>query len=145
MTGIILQVKGLENEDFMLQFYIERDRALTFAKKDLIKAYVDDSLKCYALIDADAVGRGHLMCRAEIVDKEPCWKNNQRPVVISGYTGYDIGACGGAGRTLSCGSYAVSFERVEDIPVVGKFGIANGLKAFDELTAADLESLKDIQ
>ena len=113
MTGLILQIIGLDNEDFVIHFYIEREREISLKKSELVKVYPKDGVKYYALIDG--LGRGHLMCRVEIVDNEAYWNERKRPVVISGYTGYDIGLCGGEGRTLNCGDYEVTFKAVQNI------------------------------
>lgn len=114
MTGLILQIIGLDNEDFVIHFYIERNKMLSYKKSELVKVYPEEGVKYFALIDG--LERGHLMCRVEIIDHEAYWNERKRPVVISGYTGYDIGLCGGEGNTLSCGDYEVSFDAVQDIP-----------------------------
>ena len=87
---------------------------LSFKKSELVKVYPEEGVKYFALIDG--LERGHLMCRVEIVDHEAYWNERKRPVVISGYTGYDIGLCGGEGKELGCSGYSVRLERVEDIP-----------------------------
>lgn len=115
MTGLILQIIGLDDVDYVIHFYIERDRTVSFKKSELVKVYPEDGVKYYAMIDG--LERGHLMCRVEIVDHEAFWKEGKRPVVISGYTGYDIGLCGGEGKELGCSGYSVRFEQVEDIPM----------------------------
>lgn len=115
MTGLILQIIGLDNEDFVIHFYIERDKMLSFKKSELVKVYPEEGVKYFALIDG--LERGHLMCRVEIADHEAYWAEGKRPVVISGYTGYDIGLCGGEGKELGCNGYSVRFEQVEDIPM----------------------------
>lgn len=115
MTGLILQIIGLDDVDYVIHFYIERDRIVSFKKSELVKVYPEDGVKYYAMIDG--LERGHLMCRVEIVDHEAFWSDGKRPVVISGYTGYDIGLCGGEGKELGCNGYSVRFEQVEDIPM----------------------------
>lgn len=116
MTGIILQIIGLDNEDYVIRFYIERDKVVSFKKSELVKVFPEEGVQYYALIDADKIGRGHLMCRVEITDKEAYWNGRVRPVVISGYTGYDVGVCEGEGRTIECNGYRVSFVRKVDVP-----------------------------
>lgn len=116
MTGIILQILGLDNEDYVIHFYIERDKVVSFKKSELVKVYPEEGVQYYALIDADKIGRGHLMCRVEITDNEAYWNGRVRPVVISGYTGYDVGICEGEGRTIECNGYRVSFARKVDVP-----------------------------
>lgn len=115
MTGLILQIIGLDDVDYVIHFYIERDRIVSFKKSELVKVYPEEGVKYFALIDG--LERGHLMCRVEIVDHEAFWSDGKRPVVISGYTGYDIGLCGGEGKELGCNGYSVRFEQVEDIPM----------------------------
>ena len=116
MTGIILQILGLDNEDYVIHFYIERDKVVSFKKSELVKVFPEEGVQYYALIDADKLGRGHLMCRVEITDNEAYWNGRVRPVVISGYTGYDVGVCEGEGRTIECNGYRVSFVRKVDVP-----------------------------
>lgn len=117
MTGIILKIGGISDLDCSLEFYIERENALRFKKEELTRVLVENGdAEYYALIDADLLGRGHLMCRVEIVDKEMTWCEKTRPVVVTGFTGYTI-PCMGEGRSISCGDYVVSFEKVSDVPV----------------------------
>ena len=116
MTGLILEIFGLEKNDYVLHFYVERDRAVSFTKDELTRVYLEDGVHYYALIDTGLTGRGHIMCRAEIVDHEASWENKARPVVLTGYTGYDAGVCHGEGRTVACDGYRMSFARVTDIP-----------------------------
>lgn len=140
MTGLILQIIGLDNEDFVIHFYIEREKMLSFKKSELVKVYPEEGVKYYAMIDG--LERGHLMCRVEIVDHEAYWKERTRPVVISGYTGYDIGLCGGEGNELSCSGYKVKFKAVQDIDknARGVFaGVVN--TSFNELTEEKIMAL----
>lgn len=143
MTGLILQIIGLDNEDFVIHFYIERDKMLSFKKSELVKVYPEDGVKYYAMIDG--LERGHLMCRVEIVDHEAFWNEGKRPVVISGYTGYDIGLCGGEGKELHCGDYKVSFDAVQNIPAdYAPFyiGAVTGINGYEEITAEIVKSLE---
>lgn len=143
MTGLILQIIGLDDVDYVIHFYIERDRTVSFKKSELVKVYPEEGVKYYALIDG--LERGHLMCRVEIVDHEAFWKDGKRPVVISGYTGYDIGLCGGEGKELGCSGYSVRFERVEDIPAdYAPFyiGAVTGINGYAEITAEMVKGLE---
>lgn len=125
MTGLILNIIGLEEvEDFALWFYIERDRAVSVRKKELVRVFTGGTVRYYALVDVAKIGRGNLICRVEMTDKEATW---DRPVVISGFTGYVI-PCMGQGQMITgdcvmgepqeirCGEYGVLFEKVGDIP-----------------------------
>ena len=143
MTGLILQIIGLDDVDYVIHFYIERDRIVSFKKSELVKVYPEDGVKYYAMIDG--LERGHLMCRVEIVDHEAFWSDGKRPVVISGYTGYDIGLCGGEGKELGCSGYSVRLERVEDIPAdYAPFyiGAVTGINGYAEITAEMVKGLE---
>ena len=116
---------------------------LSFKKSELVKVYPEEGVKYFALIDG--LERGHLMCRVEIVDHEAFWSDGKRPVVISGYTGYDIGLCGGKGNTLSCGDYKVSFDAVQNIPAdYAPFyiGAVKGINGYAEITAEMVKGLE---
>ena len=143
MTGLILQIIGLDNEDFVIHFYIERDKMLSFKKSELVKVYPEDGVKYYAMIDG--LERGHLMSRVEIVDHEAFWSEGKRPVVISGYTGYDIGLCGGEGNTLSCGDYKVSFDAVQNIPADYAPFYIGAVKEVDDYAEITAEMVKGLE
>ena len=143
MTGLILQIIGLDNEDFVIHFYIERDRTVSFKKSELVKVYPEDGVKYYAMIDG--LERGHLMSRVEIVDHEAFWSEGKRPVVISGYTGYDIGLCGGEGNTLSCGDYKVSFDAVQNIPADYAPFYIGAVKEVDDYADITAEMVKALE
>lgn len=140
MTGLILQIIGLDDEDYVIHFYIERENMISLRKSDLVKVYDQEGVKYYALIDG--LERGHLMCSVEIVDNEAYWKEGKRPVVINGHTGYDIGLCGGEGRTLSCSGYEVTFKAVQNIPK-NERGVFAGVVAvgFYDLSEDDIMEL----
>ena len=140
MTGLILQIIGLDDVDYVIHFYIERDKVISFEKSELVKVYPKDGVKYYAMIDG--LERGHLMARVEIVDHEAYWNERKRPVVISGYTGYDIGLCGGEGNTLGCSGYEVTFKAVQDIEK-NERGVFAGVVnvGFDRLTEDDVMAL----
>ena len=143
MTGLILQIIGLDNEDFVIHFYIERDKMLSFKKSELVKVYPKDGVKYYALIDG--LERGHLMCRVEIVNHEAFWSDGKRPVVISGYTGYDIGLCGGEGKELRCGDYKVSFDAVQNIPADYAPFYIGAVKEVDDYAEITAEMVKGLE
>ena len=116
---------------------------VSFRKSELVKVYPEDGVKYFALIDG--LERGHLMCRVEIADHEAYWPEGKRPVVISGYTGYDIGLCGGEGNTLGCGDYKVSFDAVQNIPAdYAPFyiGAVTGINGYAEITAEMVKGLE---
>lgn len=114
MTGLILKIEGIEDA-LSIEFYIERDKSIKIYKEDLIKVFKGGRHEYYATIDANSLGRGHLMSRVEFADKEIMYPEGIRPVVVSGFTGYTI-PCMGKGNTISCGGYEISFEKVNDIP-----------------------------
>jgi hypothetical protein len=143
MTGLILQIIGLDNEDFVIHFYIERDKMVSYKKSELVKVYPEDGVKYYAMIDG--LERGHLICRVEIVDHEAFWSEGKRPVVISGYTGYDIGLCGGEGNTLSCGEYKVSFDAVQNIPADYAPFYIGAVKEVDDYAEITAEMVKGLE
>ena len=116
---------------------------LSFKKSELVKVYPEEGVKYFALIDG--LERGHLMCRVEITDHEAYWAEGKRPVVISGYTGYDIGLCGGEGKELGCNGYSVRFEQVEDIPMDFApiyIGAVTGINGYTEITAEMVKGLE---
>ena len=116
---------------------------LSFKKSELVKVYPEEGVKYFALIDG--LERGHLMCRVEITDHEAYWAEGKRPVVISGYTGYDIGLCGGEGKELHCGDYKVSFDAVQNIPAdYAPFyiGAVTGINGYAEITAEMVKGLE---
>lgn len=143
MTGLILQIIGLDDVDYVIHFYIERDRMVSFRKSELVKVYPEDGVKYYAMIDG--LERGHLMCRVEIVDHEAFWSDGKRPVVISGYTGYDIGLCGGEGKELGCNGYSVRFEQVEDIPADYAPFYIGAVKEVDDYAEITAEMVKGLE
>ena len=123
MTGLILKIDGVEDA-VALEFYIERDRAVRVLRESLVRVFRNGKAEYYAFVDTDRIGRGNLMCRVEFVDHETA---GDRPVVVSGFTGYMIPYMGkgetitaqcllGNGETVACGNYKVAFEAVEDIP-----------------------------
>lgn len=116
MTGLVLKIESKKIAELLsIQFYIERENAITIYKDDLIRVYKADGVEYYAPVKADRLGRGHLIARAEFADKEIMYPGSFRPVVVSGFTGYTI-PCMGEGNTISCGEYEISFEKVSDIP-----------------------------
>ena len=116
MTGLVLKIESKKIAELLsIQFYIERENAITIYKDDLIKVYKNDEIEYYAVVDANRLGRGHLIARAEFADKEIMYPGSFRPVVVSGFTGYTI-PCMGEGNMISCGEYEISFEKVSDIP-----------------------------
>lgn len=114
MTGIIFKVEGIEDA-LSMELYIERDKSIKIYKEDFIKVYREGKVEHYVTLDADELGRGHVQCRVELVDKELAYPGEKRPVIVSGYTGYTI-PCMGEGKSISCSGYTISFERVKDIP-----------------------------
>lgn len=92
---IVLQVmidneKNLSMNDlnFALDFYVERERTVHYDKDDLIKVVEDGDTRYYAIIDSDIVGRGRLLCRAVILEE---WRGHKKKVVLTEYTGVSIG------------------------------------------------------
>ena len=116
---------------------------LSFKKSELVKVYPKDGVKYYALIDG--LERGHLMCRVEIVNHEAFWSDGKRPVVISGYTGYDIGLCGGEGKELRCGDYKVSFDAVQNIPADYAPFYIGAVKEVDDYAEITAEMVKGLE
>lgn len=114
MTGLILKIEGIADA-LSVEFYIEREKTIKFLKEDLIKVYKDEGIEYYAPVNANELGRGHLMAAVEFEDREPMYPSGGRRVVVSGFTGYTI-PCMGEGNTISCGDYAATFKKVKDIP-----------------------------
>lgn len=124
MTGYILKVEivsphgaDMESLQFALDFYVERERTQHMEKSDLQRVRQGDKYEYYANIDSDWLRRGHLICKATIVDPEAMWETRERPVVVSGYTGITIGLCNyNKTNSVSCMDYKMNFVQVEDIP-----------------------------
>lgn len=115
MTELIIKVEGLEGADFSIFFYVERENVIAFKKEELVKVYRNGAYEYYAPVDANRLGRGHLMAAVEIEESEPAYPGRKRKVTISGFTGCSI-PCVGEGNTIECGGYKVTFKRVADIP-----------------------------
>lgn len=144
MTELIIKVEGLEEADFSIFFYVERENVIAFKKEELIKVYQNGAYEYYAPVDANRLGRGHLMAAVEIKESEPAYPNRVRKVTISGFTGYSI-PCLGEGGTLECGGYEVAFKRVADIPkgdALIHYGVTRS--GFDNIDLDSLQKVKDI-
>ncbi len=115
MTDLILKIDGIKDA-LSVEFYIEREKTIKFLKEDLIKVYNNRGVEYYAPVNANELGRGHLMAAVEFEDREPMYPGGRRRVVVSGFTGYTI-PCMGEGNTISCGGYEISFRKDENIPV----------------------------
>ena len=114
MTDLILKIDGVKDA-LSVEFYIEREKTIKFLKEDLIKVYKDEGIEYYAPVNANELGRGHLMAAVEFENREPMYPGGGRRVVVSGFTGYTI-PCMGEGNTISCGDYEVTFKREQNIP-----------------------------
>ena len=145
MTELIIRVDGLEKVDFSIFFYVDRERTVGFRKEELIKVYRNGAYEFYAPVDANFLGRGHLMAAVEIEESEPAYPGRKRRVTVSGFTGYSI-PCLGEGNTIDCGGYYVSFERVADIPK-GAALIYYGVTAsdFDDVDWSSLQKVKETE
>ena len=114
-SGYILEVQFNPTEDFTVEFYVERERSVKFSRDELVRVTTEEGEKLYAMIDSSRVGRGNLMCRAEVFDREAHW--GMRPVVLKGFTGYSVGNClCGVGGGFGCDGYSFAFKKIEDIP-----------------------------
>lgn len=110
---VVLEIGFNSEDDFALEFYVEREKTQRFEKSELVRVTTEEGVRWYAMVDA--AFRGNLMCRAEIVDKEAhC---GERAVVATGYTGYAIGDClCGKGGGINCQGYTFTFKCVANIP-----------------------------
>jgi hypothetical protein len=144
MTDLILRIGGIEDA-LSVEFYTRREKVIKFLKEDLIKVYRNNDIEYYAPVNANELGRGHLMAAVEFEDREPMYPAGGRRVTVSGFTGYTI-PCLGEGNTIACGDYEVSFERMSNIPksdAVIYYGIGdlenpdirelNGIKEINEI------------
>lgn len=115
MTDLILKIDGIKDA-LSVEFYVEREKTIKFLKEDLIKVYKNGGVvEYYAPVNANELGRGHLMAAVEFVDRELVYPGKERRVTVSGYTGYSI-PCMGGGNTIACGDYIISFKKEKDIP-----------------------------
>lgn len=114
-SGYIIEVNFNSTEDFTVEFYVERERSVRFSRNELVRVTTEEGERFYAMIDSKKVGRGNLMCRAEVFDREAHW--GMRPVVLKGFTGYSVGNClCGVGGGFGCDGYSFAFKGVRDIP-----------------------------
>lgn len=109
MNPFYIQIDGIEDA-VAVELYVERDRAVRFEKKDLIRVYRNDvGVRVFAPVDVERIGRGNLIARVEFPESDA-------PFFVSGFTGVSI-PYGGEGRTISIKDYKVSFDMVEEIPL----------------------------
>lgn len=143
MTGLIFKIESSRMEQLLsLDFYIERDSSITIYKDDLVKVFLGDKVEHYAVVDANKLGRGNIICRAQFADYEVMYADGVRPVVACGFTGYTI-PCMGEGKTISCGEYEVAFTKVSDIPQ-GEAMIYYGISDLDNPDLRDFVGVKEI-
>lgn len=124
MTGYILKVNiksphgaNMESLDFALDFYVERERVQHVEKDALLRVRNGAGYEYYVNIDSNFLQRGHLICKATIVDPEAMWETRKRPIVVTGYTGITIGLCNYQRRNkVECMDYVMEFQQVEDVP-----------------------------
>lgn len=115
-SGYIIEVLFDSTEDFSVEFYVERERSQKFKKSELLKVETSEGVRRFARIDSRVLGRGNIMCRAEVYDREAHW-GKERPVVMHGFTGLFIGSClCGAGGGFDCHGYKFGFKCLNDIP-----------------------------
>ena len=114
MTDLILKIDGIKDA-LSVEFYIEREKSIKIDKEDFIKVFRNNAVEYYLPVDANYLGRGHLMAAVEFEDREPMYPGGRRRVVVSGFTGYTI-PCMGEGNTISCGGYEITFKKEKDIP-----------------------------
>ena len=115
-SGYIIEVLFDSTEDFSVEFYVERERSQKFKKSELLKVETSEGVRYFANIDSRVLGRGNVMCRAEVYDKEAHW-GADRPVVVHGFTGLFIGSCMcGASGGFECHGYKFQFKCMNDIP-----------------------------
>lgn len=124
MTGYIIKLNivspyssCMESLDFSIDFYVEREKVISYPKNNLLQVRRGEKTEYYATIDSNWLGRGHLICKAEIVDPEALWENRKRPVVVTGFTGITIGICNYKRKNrVKCMDYILEFQQVEDVP-----------------------------
>lgn len=140
MTGYILRVEiespqgtAMEDLQFALDFYVERERVQHLEKGDLLRVRKGAGYEYYVNIDSNFFQRGHLICKATIVDPEAMWETRKRPIVVTGYTGITIGLCNYQRRNkVECMDYVMEFQQVEDVPK------NDGLRIFYGVTKREL-------
>lgn len=141
MTDLILKIDGIKDA-LSVEFYTRREKTIKFLKEDLIKVYRDNTIEYYAPVNANELGRGHLMAAVEFEDREPMYPGGKRRVVVSGYTGYTI-PCMGEGNTIACGDYEVSFERKSNI-LKSDAVIYYGIGDLENPDIRELDGIKEI-
>ena len=141
MTDLILKIDGVKDA-LSVELYTQREKTIKFLKEDLIKVYKDGGIEYYAPVNANELGRGHLMAAVEFEDREPMYPGGKRRVVVSGFTGYTI-PCMGEGNTISCGGYEVSFKRELNIPKSDAV-IYYGIGDLENPDIRELDGIKEI-
>lgn len=121
----------MDDLDFNLEFFVY-NRTQIIKKSDLIRVVINEEGNYYAVIDSDVLGRGKVLCRANVKDVEPRLKGMVRPVTILSETGIIIGAhCCNSVDTCSCEcydeGYRIRFEAVNDLPEQGRVGVMYGI------------------
>lgn len=125
-TGYMVAIKiesvnelSMSDLDFLLEFYVYRNRRLRIRKQELVRIDMTDSSEFYALVDSRLLGEGELRCIVTIDDPQSCWPGGVRPVVLDVSTGKYIGRCARRDRSVcDCfdEGYKVSFNFVSGIP-----------------------------
>lgn len=141
MTDLILKINGIEDA-VSVEFYVEREKTVKFLKDELIRVFKENAVEYYAPVNANELGRGHLMAAVEFDDRERRYPGGTRRVVLSGFTGYTI-PCMGEGNMISCDDYEVSFEVVEDIPKNDAM-IYYGIGDLDNIDLYSMTGVKEI-
>ena len=144
MTDIILKAEGIKDA-LSVEFYIERENVIKIDKEDFIKVFLGNAIEYYLPVDANCLGRGHVMAAVEFADRENAYPGRERKVVVNGFTGYTI-PCMGEGNTIGCSGYEVSFEAVQDIPrsdAVIHYGVMTD--DFERIEMRVLTRVKDIE
>lgn len=119
-TGYIIEVgiNAFEGviRDYSLEFYIERgENTISYNSDRLVRVDTEKGARYFAYVDSTLLGRGNLMCRVTIFDKEALFP--ERQMVYTLFTGIVIGDClCSCGVVERCGDYEFSFSCVENIP-----------------------------
>lgn len=140
---IVLQVvidneKNLSMNDlnFALDFYVERERTVHYDKDDLIKVVDKEDSAYYAIINTNVVGRGRLLCKATIEEE---WQGHRKKVILTEYTGVSSGEYSRPADSAYSGGYRLRFSTDKILkPTTGAYifygAVLNDITSFYEIT-----------
>ena len=144
---IEIAISGPEHPAFALDFYVERERSQRFTYEMLERVSTPKGVRYYALLDAERIGRGNLMCKISIPRSIPLWKDREQSFTV--YTGITIGACVcNSPVTMQCGEFTFTFASADAVPLDTDahifYGKVNNIASYDKITDAVVKQLTEM-